>query len=182
MALEGKTAVVTGAAQGIGRSISEILLKNGAKVKFYLPSEFICECDILHVGQVNSRRLLTKKSDKRRLLIYYLRLHCWMLLKLLGTPWRSPWMGNMDRSAHCSSPVTCNHSSSLKVRLNLHIFRLCVWFKVKHQRSWLDTLIVFCLVLNSCPTESCRDIWSSRYSLQQRGHRQWKWLGEGSLH
>ncbi|XP_056450433.1 15-hydroxyprostaglandin dehydrogenase [NAD(+)]-like [Gadus chalcogrammus] len=32
MALEGRTAMVTGAAQGIGRSISEILLKNGAKV------------------------------------------------------------------------------------------------------------------------------------------------------
>ena len=42
MALEGKTAVVTGAAQGIGRSITEILLKNGAKVKFYLPDEFNC--------------------------------------------------------------------------------------------------------------------------------------------
>ena len=57
MALEGRTAVVTGAAQGIGRSISEILLKNGAKVKFYWPGQFNCDCDILHVDQVNSRRL-----------------------------------------------------------------------------------------------------------------------------
>ncbi|KAM6911679.1 15-hydroxyprostaglandin dehydrogenase [NAD(+)] [Lycodopsis pacificus] len=32
MALEGKCAVVTGAALGIGRAITEILLKNGAKV------------------------------------------------------------------------------------------------------------------------------------------------------
>ena len=51
MALEGRTAMVTGAAQGIGRSISEILLKNGAKVKFYFPGEFNSECEILHVGQ-----------------------------------------------------------------------------------------------------------------------------------
>ncbi len=33
MALNGKTAVVTGAAMGIGRAISETLLQNGAKVK-----------------------------------------------------------------------------------------------------------------------------------------------------
>uniref|UniRef100_A0A3P8U326 15-hydroxyprostaglandin dehydrogenase [NAD(+)] n=1 Tax=Amphiprion percula TaxID=161767 RepID=A0A3P8U326_AMPPE len=33
MALNGKTAVVTGAALGIGRAITEILVKNGAKVK-----------------------------------------------------------------------------------------------------------------------------------------------------
>ncbi|XP_023147057.1 15-hydroxyprostaglandin dehydrogenase [NAD(+)]-like isoform X2 [Amphiprion ocellaris] len=32
MALNGKTAVVTGAALGIGRAITEILVKNGAKV------------------------------------------------------------------------------------------------------------------------------------------------------
>ncbi|KAM8835059.1 15-hydroxyprostaglandin dehydrogenase [NAD(+)]-like [Synchiropus picturatus] len=32
MALKGKTAVVTGAAMGIGRAITEILLKNGANV------------------------------------------------------------------------------------------------------------------------------------------------------
>ncbi|XP_070699756.1 15-hydroxyprostaglandin dehydrogenase [NAD(+)]-like [Pempheris klunzingeri] len=32
MALDGKVAVVTGAAMGIGRAITEILLKNGAKV------------------------------------------------------------------------------------------------------------------------------------------------------
>ncbi|KAK0152704.1 15-hydroxyprostaglandin dehydrogenase [NAD(+)] [Merluccius polli] len=32
MALEGKIAVVTGAAQGLGKGFSEILLKNGAKV------------------------------------------------------------------------------------------------------------------------------------------------------
>uniref|UniRef100_A0A3Q0S7Y8 Zgc:56585 n=1 Tax=Amphilophus citrinellus TaxID=61819 RepID=A0A3Q0S7Y8_AMPCI len=32
MALNGKTAVVTGAAMGIGKAITEILLKNGAKV------------------------------------------------------------------------------------------------------------------------------------------------------
>jgi NAD(P)-dependent dehydrogenase (short-subunit alcohol dehydrogenase family) len=61
MALEGRTAMVTGAAQGIGRSISEILLKNGAKVKFYLQREFNCEWDILHVVQVRSRRLFTLK-------------------------------------------------------------------------------------------------------------------------
>uniref|UniRef100_A0A3P8TYD3 Zgc:56585 n=1 Tax=Amphiprion percula TaxID=161767 RepID=A0A3P8TYD3_AMPPE len=35
MALNGKTAVVTGAALGIGRAITEILVKNGAKVKYY---------------------------------------------------------------------------------------------------------------------------------------------------
>ncbi|XP_063750397.1 15-hydroxyprostaglandin dehydrogenase [NAD(+)]-like isoform X2 [Eleginops maclovinus] len=32
MALNGKIAVVTGAAQGIGRAITELLLQNGAKV------------------------------------------------------------------------------------------------------------------------------------------------------
>ncbi|XP_008400202.1 15-hydroxyprostaglandin dehydrogenase [NAD(+)]-like [Poecilia reticulata] len=32
MALVGKTAVVTGAAMGIGRALAEILLENGAKV------------------------------------------------------------------------------------------------------------------------------------------------------
>ncbi|XP_037543213.1 15-hydroxyprostaglandin dehydrogenase [NAD(+)] [Nematolebias whitei] len=32
MALEGKTAVVSGAAMGIGKAVSEILLENGAKV------------------------------------------------------------------------------------------------------------------------------------------------------
>ncbi len=33
MALNGKNAVVTGAAMGIGKAISEMLLQNGAKVK-----------------------------------------------------------------------------------------------------------------------------------------------------
>lgn len=33
MALNGKTAVVTGAALGIGKAITEILLQNAAKVK-----------------------------------------------------------------------------------------------------------------------------------------------------
>lgn len=32
MALDGQIAVVTGAAMGIGRAITEILLVNGAKV------------------------------------------------------------------------------------------------------------------------------------------------------
>lgn len=32
MSLEGKVAVVTGAAAGIGKAFSEILFKNGAKV------------------------------------------------------------------------------------------------------------------------------------------------------
>lgn len=36
MALNGKIAVVTGAARGIGKAITEILLQNGAKVKFCL--------------------------------------------------------------------------------------------------------------------------------------------------
>lgn len=36
MALSGKTAVVTGAAMGIGKAITEILLKNGAKVRVAL--------------------------------------------------------------------------------------------------------------------------------------------------
>lgn len=34
MALNGKTAVVTGAALGIGKAITEILLQNGAKYIF----------------------------------------------------------------------------------------------------------------------------------------------------
>lgn len=34
MALSGKTAVVTGAVMGIGRAMTEVLLQNGAKVKF----------------------------------------------------------------------------------------------------------------------------------------------------
>lgn len=34
MALSGKIAVVTGPALGIGKAMTEILLQNGAKVKF----------------------------------------------------------------------------------------------------------------------------------------------------
>lgn len=36
MALNGRTAVVTGAAMGIGKAITKILLQNGAKVTFDL--------------------------------------------------------------------------------------------------------------------------------------------------
>lgn len=36
MALNGQVAAVTGAAMGIGRAITEILLQNGAKVQFGL--------------------------------------------------------------------------------------------------------------------------------------------------
>lgn len=36
MALYNKIALVTGAAIGIGKAITEILLKNGAKVVFFL--------------------------------------------------------------------------------------------------------------------------------------------------
>lgn len=45
MALDGKTAIVTGAAMGIGKAITEILLKNGAKVKIKLGLGFLsCVC------------------------------------------------------------------------------------------------------------------------------------------
>lgn len=36
MALNGKIAAVTGAAMGIGKAITEILLQNGVKVKFWV--------------------------------------------------------------------------------------------------------------------------------------------------
>uniref|UniRef100_A0A3Q0RVQ3 15-hydroxyprostaglandin dehydrogenase [NAD(+)] n=1 Tax=Amphilophus citrinellus TaxID=61819 RepID=A0A3Q0RVQ3_AMPCI len=44
MALNGKTAVVTGAAMGIGKAIVEILLQNGAKVAILDMNETIGHC------------------------------------------------------------------------------------------------------------------------------------------
>lgn len=44
MALEGKTAVVSGAAMGIGRAVTEILLENGAKVEFALLLFWLFKC------------------------------------------------------------------------------------------------------------------------------------------
>jgi 3-oxoacyl-ACP reductase-like protein len=41
MDLKGKVALVTGAATGLGRAVSEELLKNGAKVKPNLTFEMI---------------------------------------------------------------------------------------------------------------------------------------------
>lgn len=38
MNVSGKVAIVTGAAQGLGKAFSEILLKNGAKVSKSLSS------------------------------------------------------------------------------------------------------------------------------------------------
>lgn len=40
MALTGKVAVVTGAAMGIGKAMTEILMKSGAKVRFYTHTQF----------------------------------------------------------------------------------------------------------------------------------------------
>uniref|UniRef100_A0A8C3ACK1 Zgc:56585 n=1 Tax=Cyclopterus lumpus TaxID=8103 RepID=A0A8C3ACK1_CYCLU len=49
MALSGQTAVVTGAAMGIGKAITEILLQNGARVMFKCVSTWAAEF------KVNSR-------------------------------------------------------------------------------------------------------------------------------
>lgn len=53
MALNGQIAVVTGAAMGIGRAVTEILLQNGAKVKFGLSLRITFQgCCLLTYGGV----------------------------------------------------------------------------------------------------------------------------------
>lgn len=51
MALNGKITVVTGAALGIGKEITEILLQNGAKVKFVFrystKPNILCVCNFV---------------------------------------------------------------------------------------------------------------------------------------
>lgn len=57
MALNGKIAVVTGAALGIGKAMTEILLQNGAKVKFGFHLVFFIYFFYTCPGTIVRRRL-----------------------------------------------------------------------------------------------------------------------------
>ncbi|XP_059207597.1 15-hydroxyprostaglandin dehydrogenase [NAD(+)]-like isoform X2 [Centropristis striata] len=59
MALNGKTAVVTGAAMGIGKAMTEILLKNGAKVVLL---------DVNETAGKNLKEALDKEYEQERTL------------------------------------------------------------------------------------------------------------------
>lgn len=119
MALDGKVAVVTGAALGIGNALTRILLQNGAKVRFNTQINL----NVLHLNieiftrfcqlNINMKRVRTVKVQFLNGFLH--RWSSWMSTALLERVSKKPLTKNLDQKTLCFSNVMWNRRHGSKV-------------------------------------------------------------------
>lgn len=124
MHVNGKVALVTGGAQGIGRAFVQALLGKGAKVSLGRSP-----CSLLRLPPLPSARHPRVRgggSSPRALLAggpanpsvcppaapSPLRWLCWIATPRLGRRARRPWTSSLKRRGRCSSSATLRTRSS----------------------------------------------------------------------